>query len=220
MKKQEEPGQAKPEQSKPKQEELNQGEPQHDLKRDVLQARRQYAAEALLGDEKLRMHLADDSFQSLLNWALDQADKYAASTATIRDEQANTAIDSYLDRLRAVMRTVDTLVASRNSVSQAEFKRRLARLPQLVNGIGDASRDIPALSSQLQAIAGRKDQSEDVLVRRIVAALPGGAAFVPTPDEPTPAPPPAPAPRAVPRPPALFEYTPGSENTGEEGQHE
>lgn len=212
-------GQAEVRQGNTEQVEANTGELQKTVGDDMLQERRQHAAEALLEDEGLQMHLAGDSFQNLLNWALDQADRYAESTATIRDdEQANTAIDTYLDRLRGILRTVDSLVGSRNRVSQSEFKRRLARLPQMVNGLNGTSRGIASIGSQLQAIARRKDQPEDELVRRIVAALPGGAAFVPEPEEPSPVP--APAPRAVPRPPALFEYTPGSDNVVEEGQHE
>ncbi|MBI2939147.1 MAG: hypothetical protein HYY04_01810 [Chloroflexi bacterium] len=133
---------------------------------DVLQRRRERAADAILGDERLRAHLADDEAQPLLDWAVAWADAHARATAAIAaDDRAAQAIALGLDRLRAQLQMLDLVIGCRQDDDAGTLVMLLADLA--------ASLPSPALAEQTEHLAAAaRRMSGPELARDIVVLLP------------------------------------------------
>lgn len=99
------------------------------MSRQTIQAtvvsRQERAASRILDDESLRGDLADDEFQPLLDWALAETDRIAASTRGMSDAEADTQIDKALDAIRDVVRAAGAAVFAH---AEGDAPRRTSEL--------------------------------------------------------------------------------------------
>lgn len=100
---------------------------------DPLRARREYAANAILEDERLRGDLTDDQFAPIQADALKQVDQAALATKGQTDDAARQAIDATVqsakDAVRQRVAALATPVLSTPPTLVARFLSRLRPHP-------------------------------------------------------------------------------------------
>jgi hypothetical protein len=144
---------------------------------DAVATRQERLASQILEDERLRGDLTDDEFQPLLNWALTAADRLAASTAGLPDEQADRRIDTGLSAIRESVAAAADAIAAYAERDADRLRRALAeaglgaRDQQTDSAIARLmiERDLPG-SEVASLIAGRLGE-----VTADASSLPGKA---------------------------------------------
>lgn len=127
-------------------------------------SRQERAAGRILDDEGLRGDLADDEFQPLQDWALEQSDRIAASTAKMSDAQADALIDKQLGAIKDVVRAAGTAIAAHLA---GDARRRASELAA-VGKQWPRRRQLDALARRLDA---ERDLSGPEIATLIVEAL-------------------------------------------------
>jgi hypothetical protein len=123
-------------------------------------SRQERAAGRVLEDEGLRGDLADDEFQPLLDWALAETDRVAASTDGMADAKADALIDRRLDAIREIVRSAGAAIAAHG---EGDGKRRAAELAF----IGDSGK----AKARFDALAHRLDKEPDLTGVEVATAI-------------------------------------------------
>lgn len=127
-------------------------------------SRQERAASRILDDESLRGDLADEEFQPLLDWALAETDRVAASTRSMSDAEADTRIDRALDAIRDVVRAAGAAVFAH---AEGDAGRRTSELAFIGTRWPHGNK--------LETLARRLDQDPELsgpeVATRIVKAL-------------------------------------------------
>ena len=131
-------------------------------------ARQERAAERILDDEGLRGDLADDEFQPLLDWALMAADRIAAGTAGLSDDEADQRLDAQIARVKDAVRLAAEAVAAHTRGAEG----------QRSSALGDLFRQVSAANPTLSALANVVGPNPELtgaeLAARLAAALGDG----------------------------------------------
>lgn len=85
------------------------------------------AAENILNNASLGGDLMDDEAQMLLDWGLGLAERFARSTHTMDDIQAEPVLDEGLTALRRTMRRVGKLVGELSLADPKTAQKRLTK---------------------------------------------------------------------------------------------
>ena len=136
----------------------------HQTSQATIASRQERAASRILDDERLRGDLADDEFQPLLDWALAETDRVAASTDGKSDGDADALIDAKLEAIREIVRSAGAAILAHG---EGDAKRRAAELAFIGTRWNRAD--------QLSALGRRLEDEPDLtgaeIATRIVGAL-------------------------------------------------
>jgi len=127
-------------------------------------SRQERAATRILEDEALRGDLADDEVKPLLDWALAEADRVAASTEGLSDAEADTRIEQRLQTTRDVVRSAAAAITAH---AEGDARRRSSELAFIGTTL-KVSRRMKALARQLEK---EPDLSGPEIATRIAEAL-------------------------------------------------
>lgn len=127
-------------------------------------SRQERAASRILDDESLRGDLADDEFQPLLDWALAETDRIAASTMNMSDDEADARIEKGLDAIRDIVRAAGAAIVAH---AEGDADRRSSALAFIGTRWGARNR-FAALARRL---APTPDLSGPEIAALIVEAL-------------------------------------------------
>ena len=136
----------------------------HPTSQATIASRQERGASRILDDERLRGDLADDEFQPLLDWALAETDRIAASTVGMPDEKADALIDKKLDAIREVVRAAGAAIVAHG---EGDSKRRDSELAF----VGKRWKRGDAMAALVRAFDGTPDLTGAELATHIVGAL-------------------------------------------------
>ena len=123
-------------------------------------SRQERAAGRILDDEGLRGDLADDEYQPLLDWALAETDRIAASTDGLSDADADARIDDCLQTIRDVVRAAGAAIVAH---AEGDAERRSSELAFIGTRWGARNR--------FEALARRLDAEPDLPGPEIAALI-------------------------------------------------
>ncbi len=93
-----------------------------------VEKRARRAAEQLLEDSSLTGDLMDTEGRRLLQWGVTLAERLAARTEGIPDEEVEAAFDEQLEKLRGIMRRINRLVGQAPLMDPEKATSILAKL--------------------------------------------------------------------------------------------
>jgi hypothetical protein len=144
----------------------------HETIQASIASRQERAAGRILEDEALRGDLADDEFQPLLDWALVEADRAAASTEGLGDAEADARIDQRLQVVRELVRAASAAVAAH---AEGDAARRASELAFIGTTVG-AGRRFKALARRLDAAPDLPGPEIAALIARALRSAPSRTA--------------------------------------------
>jgi hypothetical protein len=93
-----------------------------------IEKRARRAAEQLLEDSSLTGDLMDTEGKRLLQWGITLAERLAAQTEGIPDEEADVTFEAHLEKLRGVIRRINRLVGQAPLMDPEKATSILTRL--------------------------------------------------------------------------------------------
>jgi hypothetical protein len=146
----------------------------HDTAEASVAGRQDRAAGRILEDESLRGDLADDEFQPLLDWALAETDRVAASTEGLSEAEADARTESRLQTIREVVRAAAAAITAH---AEGDAARRSSELA-FIGTTSKSSRKFKTLDRRLKE---EPNLSGPEIATLIVGAL-GGSSDQPAPE--------------------------------------
>jgi hypothetical protein len=137
----------------------------------TIASRQERAESRLLDDERLRGNLTDDQFQPLLDWALSEADRIAASTAGLDDEAADRRLDAGIAVVKEVVQLAGEAVAAHVEAAGDRRRGLLAELASRIREIGPAGGDAEPARRRIEAVARRLGRKRDLDGAEAAAAI-------------------------------------------------